>query len=149
MGESFHFISTIPLFHAKTKDTFAMTIYLAIALGGALGAVSRYWVSSTIYQWLGTDFPYGTLMVNVSGSMVMGFLAVLLTEKMSLPEEVRFALMVGFLGSYTTFSTFALDGLQWLHNGAVVKVAAYIVISVFGSLLGVWIGYLGARLLLR
>lgn len=126
-----------------------MTIYLAIALGGALGAVSRYWVSSTIYQWLGTDFPYGTLMVNVSGSMVMGFLAVLLTEKMSLPEEVRFALMVGFLGSYTTFSTFALDGLQWLHNGAVVKVAAYIVISVFGSLLGVWIGYLGARLLLR
>lgn len=126
-----------------------MTIYLAIALGGALGAVSRYWVSASTYQWLGTDFPYGTLMVNISGSMVMGFLALLLTEKMSLPEEVRFALIVGFLGSYTTFSTFALDSLQWLHNGAVIKVAAYIVISVFGSLLGVWIGYLGARLLLR
>ena len=99
-------------------------------------------------RWLGTEFPFGTLMVNVSGSFLMGFLVILLTEKLSVPEEVKLALLVGFLGSYTTFSTFALDGLNWLHNGAVMKVAAYVLFSVFGSLLGVWMGYVGARLLL-
>ncbi|MBT3204375.1 MAG: fluoride efflux transporter CrcB [Gammaproteobacteria bacterium] len=126
-----------------------MTVYLAIALGGSLGAVSRYWVSSKTYLWVGTEFPYGTLMVNVSGSLVMGFLAIVLSEKIELPEEVKFALLVGFLGSYTTFSTFALDALQAIQNGALLKVAVYILISVFGSLLGVWMGYLGARLLMR
>jgi len=126
-----------------------MTVYLAIALGGALGAISRYWVSARIYLWLGTEFPFGTLMVNISGSLLMGFLALLLTEKISLPEELRFALLVGFLGSYTTFSTFALDGLQALQNGAMMKVAMYVLLSVGGSLLGVWMGYLGARMLLK
>ena len=126
-----------------------MTVYLAIALGGSLGAVSRYWVSSKTYLWAGTEFPFGTLMVNISGSLVMGFLAIILTEKIEISEELKFALLVGFLGSYTTFSTFALDALQALQNGAIMKVAVYILISVFGSLLGVWMGYLSARLLMR
>lgn len=124
-------------------------LYLFIALGGALGAVCRYWVSTTTYAWLGSGFPFGTLMVNISGSMLMGFLVIIFTEKMAVSEELKFAVLVGFLGSYTTFSTFALDGLHWLQNGAVFKVAIYIVSSVFGSLLGVWMGYLGARFLLR
>ena len=126
-----------------------MTVYLAIAFGGSLGAVSRYWVSTKTYLWLGTEFPFGTLLVNVSGSFLMGLLAIVFSEKMNLPEELKFALLVGFLGSYTTFSTFALDGLQALNNGAYMKVVLYILLSVFGSLLGVWMGYLAARLLLR
>lgn len=126
-----------------------MTVYLAIALGGSLGAVCRYWVSTSTYAWLGTDFPYGTLMVNISGSFVMGFMAIFLTEKLVVSEELKLALLVGFLGSYTTFSTFAMDGLHWLNSGAVLKMVFYGFISVFGSLLGVWVGYLGARLLLR
>lgn len=126
-----------------------MTVYLAIALGGSLGAVCRYWVSTSTYAWLGSEFPFGTLMVNVTGSLMMGFLAILLTEKIAVPEALRFALLVGFLGSYTTFSTFALDGLNWLHNGAWMKVLAYMLMSVFGSLLGVWLGYLGARYIMR
>jgi len=87
--------------------------------------------------------------VNISGSLVMGFLAIILTEKFEISEELKFALLVGFLGSYTTFSTFALDALQALQNGAIMKVAMYILISVFGSLLGVWMGYLSARLIMR
>ena len=126
-----------------------MTLYLAIALGGSLGAVSRYWVSTKTYLWLGTELPYGTLMVNISGSFIMGFLAILLSEKIQLPEEVKFALLIGFLGSYTTFSTFALDGLQALNNGAILKAVIYVLLSVFGSLLGVWMGYISARLLMR
>ncbi len=126
-----------------------MSIYLAIALGGSLGAVCRYWVSTSTYQWLGTDFPFGTLMVNVSGSFVMGLLTVLFTEKLTLGEEVRFALVVGFLGSYTTFSAFALDTLNWVNNGALIKAGVYILFSVAGSLLGVWAGFVGARLVLK
>ncbi len=120
-------------------------LYLSIAIGGALGALCRYWVSSRTYAWLGADFPFGTLLVNVSGSMAMGFLVVVFSEKLALADELKFAILVGFLGSYTTFSTFALDSLQWLHNGAVMKVAIYVLSSVFGSLLGVWLGYLAAR----
>jgi CrcB protein len=126
-----------------------MTLYLAIAAGGSLGAVCRYWVSSQTYALLGTGFPFGTLMVNVTGSMLMGFLSILLAQRLALPDEVRMALLVGFLGSYTTFSTFALDGLQALHQGAWVKVVVYVLASVFGSLLGVWLGWLGARLIVR
>jgi fluoride exporter len=126
-----------------------MTVYLAIALGGSLGAVCRYWVSSSTYAWVGAEFPFGTLMVNLTGSIMMGFLALLLTEKIAVSEELKFAILVGFLGSYTTFSTFALDALNWLHNGAWMKVAVYMLLSVFGSLLGVWIGYLGARFIMR
>ncbi len=64
-----------------------MTLYLAIAIGGSLGAVCRYWVSTTIYAWLGTGFPYGTLMVNLSGSFMMGLLVVLLAEKFTLSQR--------------------------------------------------------------
>lgn len=126
-----------------------MTVYLAIALGGSLGAVCRYWVATSTYAWLGTEFPFGTLLVNVSGSLLMGFLALVFTEKFVIPEELKYAILVGFLGSYTTFSTFAMDSLNWLHNGAWMKAAVYMLISVFGSLLGVWIGYLGARFIMR
>ena len=127
----------------------AMSLYLAIALGGSFGAVCRYWVSTTCSLWLGTDFPYGTMIVNISGSFVMGFLVIMLTEKIVMPEAVRLALIVGFLGSYTTFSTFALDSMQSLNSGAFLKVTAYIMISVLGSILGVWLGNLSARLLMR
>jgi len=126
-----------------------MTVYFAIALGGSLGAVCRYWVATSTYAMLGAQFPYGTLLVNVSGSMLMGFLAVLLAEKLALPEAFKMALLVGFLGSYTTFSTFALDALHWLNQGEWLKVLVYILTSVLGSLVGVAAGFFGARLLVN
>jgi CrcB protein len=126
-----------------------MSIYLAIAVGGSLGAVCRYWVSTSTYAWLGTEFPWGTLMVNVTGSFLMGLLTILLSEKLSVAEEIRFALIVGFLGSYTTFSTFALDVLHSASNEAMLKAGGYIVFSVVGSLAGVWAGFAGARHFLR
>jgi CrcB protein len=122
-----------------------MSIYIAIAFAGALGAISRYWVLRTAYSWLGDNFPYGTLMVNVSGSVVMGFLTVLLVHRLNVSQEIRLALLVGFLGSFTTFSTFSMDTIHWIENGAILKALVYVLMSVVACVLGAWAGLISAR----
>jgi len=122
-----------------------MSIYLAVAVGGSLGAVSRYWVSSTTYQWLGQSFPFGTLAVNVLGSLVMGFLSVLLVHRFQVSEELRIGLLAGFLGSFTTFSTFAMDSLHLAGNQALIKALLYILLSVLFCIIGAWAGLVTAK----
>ena len=122
-----------------------MSIYLAIAVGGSAGAVSRYWVSNATYAWLGQQFPWGTLAVNLSGSLLMGFLSVLLVHRFQISEEIRFGLLAGFLGSFTTFSTFAMDSLHLAASEALLKLAGYILLSVGLCILGAWAGLLTAR----
>ena len=125
-----------------------MSIYFAIALGGSLGAVSRYWVSSTTFKWLGVGFPYGTLTVNVLGSLLMGFLTVLLINRFHVSDEIRFGVLAGFLGSFTTFSAFAMDTLYLLESGAVLKSIGYVLISVLFCVFGVWAGLVAAKQIL-
>ena len=122
-----------------------MSIYFAIALGGSLGAVSRYWVSTSTYSWLGSNFPYGTLMVNLTGSLVVGFLTVVLVQRFDVSDQVRLGLIVGFLGSFTTFSAFSMDTIQWIENGAVLKALAYVLVSVIACVLGAWAGLISAK----
>ena len=122
-----------------------MSIYFAIALGGALGAVSRYGVSSAAYQWLGQSFPHGTLLVNALGSLTMGFLSVLLLHRFQVSEEIRIGLLAGFLGSFTTFSTFAMDTLHLVASDALVKALLYVMLSVILCILGAWAGLTAAR----
>ncbi len=122
-----------------------MSIYIAIAVGGSLGAVSRYWVSSTAYQWLGQAFPYGTLTVNLLGSVVIGFLSVILIHRFHVGEAIRIGLLAGFLGSFTTFSTFAMDTLHLTENGALLKAMSYVLLSVLGCVLGAWAGLVTAK----
>ena len=122
-----------------------MSIYLAIAVGGSCGAISRYWMSNATYTWLGNDFPYGTLMVNMVGSLFMGFLTIVLVQRFNVSEEVRLGLIVGFLGSFTTFSTFALDTIHWFESDAVVKSVTYVLLSVICCILGAWAGMLSAK----
>jgi fluoride exporter len=127
-----------------------MSVYLAIAIGGSAGAVSRFWMSNAVYQWLGYNFPYGTLAVNLLGSLLMGFLSVLLLQRLEISEEVRLGVTTGFLGSFTTFSTFALDSLQWINSGAYMKVILYIGLSVTFCLFGAWLGLVtGKQIFLR
>ncbi len=122
-----------------------MSIYIAVAVGGSLGAVSRYWVSSATYQWLGQNFPYGTLGVNLLGSLAMGFLSVLLVYRWQVSDEIRIGLLSGFLGSFTTFSTFAMDTLHLAGNDAVIKAIVYTLASVILCILGAWAGLVAAR----
>ena len=122
-----------------------MSIYIAIAIGGSLGAISRYWVSMTTYQWLGQGFPWGTLAVNLIGSLVMGFLSVLLIYRFQISEAVRIGLLAGFLGSFTTFSTFAMDTLHLGGNGAMLKALSYVLLSVLCCVFGAWAGLVTAK----
>ncbi len=122
-----------------------MSIYIAIAVGGSLGAVSRYWVSTTTYQWLGQNFPYGTLSVNLLGSLAMGFLSVLLVHRFNVSDEIRVGLLAGFLGSFTTFSTFAMDTLHLVGNDAILRALVYTLASVILCIVGAWAGLAAAK----
>ncbi len=123
-----------------------MNQIVAIALGGAFGAVMRYIVSTGVYQWLGRDFPYGTLTVNVVGSFLIGLLTeALVLQKVSLAMEHRAAILVGVLGSFTTFSTFSLDTFYLFQQGSHLKALANVFFNVSACLVAVWLGLLSGR----
>jgi CrcB protein len=125
-----------------------MNQVIAIALGGACGAVVRFMVSSGLYHWLGRGFPYGTLVVNVVGSFLIGLLTeALILQRVAITLEYRAAILVGFIGAFTTFSTFSLETLYLLEQGSLNKAALNVVVSVLGCLLAVWIGLLCGRTL--
>ncbi len=122
-----------------------MTSYLAIALGGAIGAVSRYWLSGAVERLNGSSFPLGTFSVNLLGSFLIGVLFVLFMEKSQLAEHYRALLVVGLLGSLTTFSTFSLDALLLLQQGHYNTAIFYILSSVVVCVLACLAGMQGMR----
>ena len=125
-----------------------MNQLFVIALGGAFGAVLRFAVSSGVYQWLGRGFPYGTLAVNIFGSFLIGLLTeALILQRIAITIEYRSAILIGMLGSFTTFSTFSLETLYLIEQGNLIKAALNIVISVCACIFAVWIGLLAGRTL--
>ena len=122
-----------------------MKALVLIAIGGALGAVFRYGASLSVYSLLGRGFPYGTLFVNVTGSLLMGLLSVLFLERYSIAPEWRAAILVGLLGSFTTFSTFSMETLALLEQGDISRASLNIVLSVVVCLLAVWAGVIIGR----
>ncbi|KXX64629.1 camphor resistance protein CrcB [Marichromatium gracile] len=113
---------------------------VAIAGGGALGALARFWISTGVYRVLGRDFPWGTLAVNVIGSFLMGLLFVLLTERLAVAAEWRGAVLVGFLGALTTFSTFSIETLSLIEQGALLRATLNVGASVGVCVLLCWAG---------
>ncbi len=122
-----------------------MSQAVAIAAGGAAGALLRYWLSVAVYGWLGRGFPYGTLAVNVLGSFVMGFMFVLLIERVTTDGLWRAAILIGLLGAFTTFSTFSMETLNLVEQGALGKAALNVVASVTLCLGGSWLGVVVGR----
>ena len=117
-----------------------MTRILSIAAGGACGALLRYWISTGVHGLLGRDFPYGTFVVNVLGSALMGAGYVVLFERLAVTEALRAALLIGLLGAFTTFSTFSIETLTLVEEGEPWKAIVNTVLSVVCCLLACWIG---------
>lgn len=118
---------------------------IAIALGGSAGAIMRFLVANGIYGLLGRGFPHGTLFVNVVGSLLMGFLTELMVNRFALAVEYRAAILVGFLGAFTTFSTFALETLFLFEAGNLLKAFLNIFLSVILCLTACWVGLIWGR----
>ena len=123
-------------------------IWLSVAIGGALGAMGRYTVTAHLFPVMANRFPLGTLCVNVLGSLLIGICYVLIIEKGVLAPEWRNWLMTGFLGAFTTFSTFALDAVTLWQNGHGTVAVTYMVTNVVGCLLAAAAGlYLTTKLI--
>lgn len=121
-----------------------MKMLLSIALGGAVGAVARHFLASRVASVFGTGFPYGTLMVNVIGSFIMGLLIITLATRFELSQELRGFIVVGVLGGFTTFSAFSLETALLIERNELMQAALYVGSSVLFSVLalfiGIWLG---------
>jgi len=117
-----------------------VTRVLAIALAGAFGAVARYGLSGLVQRFAGPRFPLGTLAVNVLGCFLLGLLATLSLERWSISPTTRAALLIGFLGAFTTFSTFSYETLALIREGAAWRAVLNIVLSVMVCLAAAWAG---------
>jgi CrcB protein len=117
-----------------------MNLILAIAAGGGIGAVLRHFVSHKMMSVMGPAFPYGTITVNIFGSLLMGVLIGILARYFDGNNVLRAFLTVGLLGGFTTFSAFSLDIIVMLERGDYLSVIGYILISVICSIGGLWLG---------
>src|ERR1043165_1801303 len=120
-----------------------MFSYLVIAIGGALGSVARFWLSGAVAERFGETFPAGTLLVNISGSLVIGFFAGLTGPdgRFLLSPTIRQFFMIGICGGYTTFSSFSLQTLTLARDGEWFYAGANAVLSLVLCLLAVWLGH--------
>jgi CrcB protein len=121
--------------------------YLLIAAGGALGSVVRYWVGSTVSGRMGIRFPYGTFLVNFTACVALGFALTYLGKRADLDPAWRFLIPVGFIGAYSTFSTYEWETLSTLRSGAFALGALYAVGSLVVGLAATWCGAAFAELL--
>lgn len=119
---------------------------LLVVMGGGIGSLLRYWMSLSVYAMVGRSFPYGTLSVNIVGSFIMGFLSILLLERLNgQADYLRALLLIGFLGGFTTFSSFSIETLSLFEGGEIVKGCLNIVASVSLCLIAVALGALLGR----
>ena len=119
-----------------------MVVYLWIAVGSAAGGMARFWASGVVARLVGETFPWGTMVVNVVGSFIIGFIATLTAPdgRVFIGSTTRLALMAGFCGGFTTFSSFSLQTLTLLNDGEYLQAGANVGLSVVLCLAAVWAG---------
>jgi CrcB protein len=117
---------------------------LSLIIGGSIGTISRYLLGGLVYRFSGTGFPYGTLAVNLSGCLILGFLIALSETKFVLSSQLRTFLMIGFCGAFTTFSTLIFETDNLVKDGEIARAIINILVSVLAGFvlyrIGVWIG---------
>lgn len=125
-----------------------MGTYLAVAAGGAIGSVARFWLTGAVAALTGPRFPWGTLLINISGSFVIGLVAgiTLTPARVGMHPDARIFLMTGICGGFTTFSAFSLQTIELIQTGDVVPAVGYVMGSIALCLLAVWTGWLLGRL---
>lgn len=114
--------------------------YFAVGVGGFVGSVARFWLAVYVGQRMGTRFPYGTFLINVSGSFLIGLVMTVLTERTHLSPTYRYLIPIGFIGGYTTFSTFEYETLRAIQDGQFTIGLLNMVLSVLVGFLMVWTG---------
>ena len=124
-------------------ETF--TKYLCVAAGGALGSALRYYLGGTLLARVAAPFPTATFVINVTGSFVVGFFLTLATERVQLSPHLRLAVAVGFVGAYTTFSTFEYETAKLMEEGELTRALLNVLLSVAAGLRAVWLGIFAAR----
>lgn len=123
-----------------------MIRYLMVAIGGGLGSVLRFWVGGFVSGKMGTRFPYGTFLINCTASFLIGFIITVLAEKTHWSPNLRFLIPIGFIGGYSTFSTFEYETFRVIQDGEFMIAALNVVLSVIVGFIAVWLGVIAGRL---
>ena len=122
-----------------------MMKYAMVGLGGAIGSMLRFWVSSFLGERIGGRFPYGTFAVNITGSFLIGFIVTLLASRADWDPHWRYLIPIGFIGGYTTFSAFEYETLRSMQDGSMLVASMNVVLSVTLGFVAVWLGVIAGR----
>lgn len=125
-----------------------MLKYVMVGVGGCLGSILRFWLGSYIGERMGTRFPYGTFVINVTGSFLLGLVFAFLTIKTDWSPNWRYLIPIGFIGGYTTFSSFEYETLRTIQDGQLGLGLLYVALSVFCGFVAVWGGMATGRAIL-
>ncbi|HVC89705.1 MAG TPA: fluoride efflux transporter CrcB [Acidobacteriaceae bacterium] len=125
----------------------SLSKYMYIAVGGALGAIARFWIGSAVANRLGTKFPYGTFVINITACVIIGFSLTFLAKRTDLNPAWRFLVPIGFIGAYSTFSSYEWETVSTLRSGDFSMAALYAFGSLFLGLVAVWCGILLAEVI--
>jgi fluoride exporter len=127
------------------KGTSHLLKYLMVGIGGCLGSILRFWLGSYIGNKTGTRFPYGTFVINITGSFLIGLVFALLTVKTEWSPNWRYLIPIGFIGGYTTFSSFEFETLRTIQDGQIGLGLLYVAASVVVGFVAVWGGMIAGR----
>jgi CrcB protein len=129
----------------KGEPRYIVMKYVMVGIGGGIGSVLRFWVSSYVGERISARFPFGTFAVNITGSFLIGLIVTLLASKADWDPNWRYLIPIGFIGGYTTFSAFEYETLRSMQDGRMLVASMNVVLSVTLGFVAVWLGVIAGR----